>query len=246
MDLESELALCALLLKQDQRNFHCWNYRRYIVQQSSSVLSSHGSLTKTEFDFSKEKITENFSNYSAFHHRSVYLKQLFQPETSIHHLQDAASSSSLLSAEGTAGLESRRQQYEETLVQEFSLVENAIFTEPDDQSAWWYHQFLLAWMRETARSSGPAYTSIYTGTLRSQLPVVENLLSLEPDNKWALVCMVNLYQHLLAAGRTSTGNAEVESDVQEWQVEKERVLTRLIEIDPAHKRRYEYLLSPSS
>jgi geranylgeranyl transferase type-2 subunit alpha len=30
VDYKSEFELCKLLLKEDQRNFHCWNYRRFV------------------------------------------------------------------------------------------------------------------------------------------------------------------------------------------------------------------------
>lgn len=82
----------------DQRNFHCWNYRRSIVKFAQLNPG-------TEFIFAETKILENFSNYSAFHHRSIYILKL----TDI---------------DGTEL---------ELLEKEFSMVDNAIFTEPDDQ-----------------------------------------------------------------------------------------------------------------
>ena len=48
---------------------HCWNYRRWICDQSNTS-------TKTEFDYTTKKIQENFSNYSAWHNRSLLLSRL--------------------------------------------------------------------------------------------------------------------------------------------------------------------------
>ena len=56
------------------------------------------------------KIQDNFSNYSAIHHRSKLLPLLLKHPS---------------------------------IQQELELVHNAIFTEPDDQTAWWYHRYLL-------------------------------------------------------------------------------------------------------
>jgi len=100
VDISKELSLCDEFLTADQRNFHCWNYRRFVV--------SEGNISENdELEFSFHKIQENFSNYSAFHHRSVFLKKCTFPNP------------------------------KEFIHNEFSIIENAIFTEPDDQSAWW-------------------------------------------------------------------------------------------------------------
>jgi hypothetical protein len=38
---------------------------------------------------------------------------------------------------------------------EFQLIENAIYTEPDDQSAWWYNIFILQYLSHLLTSSLP-------------------------------------------------------------------------------------------
>jgi geranylgeranyl transferase type-2 subunit alpha len=107
IDVNVELELCKEFLLADQRNFHCWNYRRYLV-------GAFEVKPRSEFEFASSKIEENFSNYSAFHHRSVFID-----------------------AELTA------RPVEEVLSDEISIVENAIYTDPYDQSAFWYLQVFL-------------------------------------------------------------------------------------------------------
>jgi len=68
-----EIGLCNQLLKYDDRNFHCWNYRRFV--------SSHLVSVKDEFDFTTQKIEANFSSYSAWHQRSAILPQLYAGNT---------------------------------------------------------------------------------------------------------------------------------------------------------------------
>lgn len=49
---------------------HTWDYRRFVVSKCKPSL-------KDEFDFTTEKLHDNFSNYSAWHYRSKMLVALF-------------------------------------------------------------------------------------------------------------------------------------------------------------------------
>lgn len=248
VDFSTEFALCEQLLNQDQRNFHCWNYRRFLFlhcqrmsiiclsggeKETASSLSTLGSDSK-ELNYSLAKIQENFSNYSAFHHRSTLIKKNKECEA----LSDI-------------------------LTRELAMVESAIFTEPDDQSAWWYHQFLFNWAMDEFRKN--AYDGDMSSSIRwlvsvlfEQLRIMDKLLEVERDSKWALVCIVSIIENLRAplcigfttscCSTNSSMNVVANSGI-EWMESIEALterkvttLQRLIILDPTHASRYRYIL----
>ena len=218
---------------EDQRNFHCWCYRRLVVQV--------GGDAEEEFRFSGEKIDENFSNYSAFHHRSVYIQKLgYSPRDIV---------------EG-----------------EFSIIENAIYTEPDDQSSWWYHQFLLTWIAQSHQKGhqpggeGKKGEQIQQGqqssssdcngsdsddrqwfrsVLDQQISVMRGLLEVEANSKWAMSALTMMLELVLKFHYEDRSNGIFSdssgSTVGAIDEERQQILLFLCEVDPYHVNRYKYL-----
>ncbi|KAJ4950557.1 hypothetical protein NE237_027389 [Protea cynaroides] len=85
-----------------------------------------------ELKFTTDMIDTNFSNYSAWHNRSVLLSDLLKQKVQ--------------------GYSHR----EKVLTEEYELVHQAIFTDPDDQSGWFYHLWLLD---QTVRPDSPVLTA---------------------------------------------------------------------------------------
>ncbi|EEC09345.1 RAB geranylgeranyl transferase alpha subunit, putative [Ixodes scapularis] len=82
------------------------------------LVCQHAKVTlEKELSFTMDKIAANFSNYSAWHYRSSLLPKVHPG-----------------SREGTVK--------EDVLLEEYSLVQNATFTDPGDQSGWFYHRWL--------------------------------------------------------------------------------------------------------
>ncbi|KAJ3679358.1 hypothetical protein LUZ60_017369 [Juncus effusus] len=111
-NFDQEFKLLNMLLKADARNFHGWNYRRFVARLKDVS-------EEEELKFTMDMINTNFSNYSAWHNRSMLLSSLLKKKS-----------------EGFT-------EKENILLEEFELVRQALFTDPSDQSGWFYHLWLL-------------------------------------------------------------------------------------------------------
>ena len=152
--LAAEIKLCSKLLDLDSRNFHCWNYRWFLFQTFNVSVQE-------EFDFTTQMIYKNFSNYSAWHRRSLLFPML------VDNLNE--------------------EQVRKAIISDLKLIKSAYFTEPADQSCWFY----LRWI-------------IYFGTrwfekkalLEQELDNINELLVIEPEAPLALYTWVNLAKEL--------------------------------------------------
>ncbi|CAG9814069.1 unnamed protein product [Phaedon cochleariae] len=174
---ENEFNLCTKYLTMDDRNFHCWDYRRLLVNKIGITLTD-------ELQFSTDRLNINFSNYSSWHYRSTLMN-----------------------------LDADSARYE------LNLVQNAVFTDPADSSAWFYLRWVL---------SNPALPKETREELLSALEQLENL---EPDCKWIIMAKCWLTGSLVLNDK----------DYVDCRVQFYR---RLVELDPMRKGQYlDYLKS---
>lgn len=110
--VDRELVLLKKFQKLDARNFHAWNYRRFVKALKNIP-------DEEELQHTTDMIYDNFSNYSAWHNRSVLLSRLLKKRVEGYYPK------------------------ENVLTEEYEFVRNALFTDPDDQSGWFYHLWLL-------------------------------------------------------------------------------------------------------
>lgn len=90
---------------------------------------------QTELAYTTRKIQSSFSNFSAWHQRSKVLRRLWDAGD----LDEAGTKE-----EGELpSLGTEVAGFLTPHASEFELVRNAMYTDPNDQSAWIYHRWLI-------------------------------------------------------------------------------------------------------
>ena len=144
-----------------------WNYRRWILEELAAALTpewdvhqarfpsslsisslpdsvrkTHLELAESELRYTLRKIESNFSNFSAWHQRSKLLVCAWDAKK-LHQEQRM--------------LERNKGMPKGRLTAEFELLQQAMYTDPSDQSIWIYHRWLvsLSAYEETNRRSRP-------------------------------------------------------------------------------------------
>lgn len=109
---------------------HAWDYRRYVLSSMPTKRSE-----TSELAYTTRKIESNFSNFSAWHQRSKVLARLWDSGD----LDQGRSKEA-----GTYPSAAHLQLCTDCIsFPEFELVRNAMYTDPNDQSVWMYHRWLI-------------------------------------------------------------------------------------------------------
>ena len=203
-------------------------------------------IITTEWNFTTSKIQDNFSNGSAFHYRSKLLPLVLETRLSSSSSDDDCSSSNdkiSPSDRYIAMLSLARDEWE-------SILLNAVFTEPDDQTPWWYHRFLISWAEPLAElENGDELVEEYVGLLFEMADSLRDLLEIEKESdmmcssekkkkdeskgvkcKWAYIGL-----HLCLDKLLPWIDEEEAGDLKE---EATMCLTQLIKIDENRQERY--------
>jgi len=204
---QGELGLVSKMLALDSRNFHGWGYRRDTVGELER-LSGHG-MVESEFDYTTKMIQTNLSNFSAWHNRSQLMPRLL------------------------AQRHATREERKKLLDDEFELITRALYTDPYDQSLWFYHQYLMATL-DAANAQAPSILeSCSNGDrlhyLEQELDNIREMMDGAEDCKY-------IYQALLDyAGRYLDVDA---GDKKVTTVEMRGWLDELRKIDPLREGRW--------
>ena len=310
--LASELELCSQFLQLDERNFHCWNFRRFVVgllgscggsaigtddnecdahdstvtnfsgdwswwvqegdnevlmmgpQISENACSAVGmgkrcertgtvnkstyplSIEETEkiimneWDFTTSKIQDNFSNGSAFHYRSKLLPLILKFR------------SSSPSHDGHETISLVRDEWDNILL-------DAIFTEPDDQTVWFYHRFIVSWAMRNIANHNAEVLEEYEDLLYDMIDSIQELIDVEKEDslqgndesrheskgakcKWAFLGMHLVLSTLMELKSHNSGE-ENDEESSELHARASDCLDELIIIDPDRSERYQILKS---
>ncbi|EMD38480.1 hypothetical protein CERSUDRAFT_113652 [Gelatoporia subvermispora B] len=149
---------------------------------------------RAELDYTTRKIEANFSNFSAWHQRSKVLATLWEKGE-------------------LDQVKSKEDEYE--------LVKNAMYTDPNDQSVWIYHRWLVG--------TGEDYD-----ILIREIGAIQDLLDIQPDSKWCLESLV-FYKRALLQYHSARMSAAEQHNLIDQCLE---MLETLRTVDPYRRQRY--------
>ncbi|CUS23656.1 LAQU0S11e01288g1_1 [Lachancea quebecensis] len=202
---QQELAIVSKLLTMDARNFHGWHYRRVVVGRLEQML--HTSLNQQELDFTTEKINANISNFSAWHQRANLLPKMFEK-----------------------GQVSNEKSFVE---HEFRYIINAMFTDAEDQSVWFYIKWFVKSDIVTKSLSPGEYASLLQDLKDNITLINEDELEFSgKENMWCLKILCVLEELQM-------------KDVGRVETQQRKILDKLTKIDPLRQNRYLHLAQDS-
>ncbi|TGZ84246.1 protein prenylyltransferase [Ascodesmis nigricans] len=216
----AELDLVGLMLSRDMRNFHGWMYRRFVV---ANIEQPEKSLVEEEFAYTSGMVrgVGGMTNYSAWHQRSVLIPRLLEERGS------------------------GEQERMDFLEDELELLKRAMSTDPDDQSLWFYHRWLvyanaLPGDRTAIAPDMPVVTRILL--LVDQIEWLKELLESHSSCKYilkALVSYVGLYRTLKQEPIPDEDREDLdEVDENQEQALLKEWLDTLVRLDPMRRGRY--------
>jgi geranylgeranyl transferase type-2 subunit alpha len=207
----AELGLTSKMLERDQRNFHAWGYRKSVVAKLESHELRGKSLVEDEFAYTTRMINLNLSNFSAWHSRSQLVLRLLAERDA-----DDATRAAFL-------------------VKELDVVREGLNVGPEDESLWYYHQFLISQIVDEGnqRTIAPALTvAERVAYLKHEVEEIADLLEDYADIKWIYQALLEYSVYLRRLEQRPLGDDGEGSCIQAW-------LEKLVALDPMRRGRWD-------
>ncbi|KAI1841813.1 hypothetical protein JX265_009422 [Neoarthrinium moseri] len=215
----AELGLVTKMLTKDRRNFHAWSYRRRVVARLESDVLDGKSMAEQEFMYTTKMVNQDLSNFSAWHNRSQLAPRVLDERKADH---------------------VARKVFMEA---ELNLAREALNVGPDDQSLWYYHQFLMSQILPEYKCGARSWSRIApdltleerTDYVKREIEEIRDLLEDYKDVKW-------IYEALLEYSIALDGMCKDKGTTrpkQELTEEAQTWLETLRQLDPLRKGRWD-------
>ncbi|KAH8647250.1 hypothetical protein BX600DRAFT_420350 [Xylariales sp. PMI_506] len=214
----AELALTSKMLSKDRRNFHAWSYRRRVVAELERPRLGGSSLAQPEFDYTTRMIKQDLSNFSAWHNRSKLALRVLD--------------------ERAADDDDARARF---LDDELALAREGLNVGPEDQSLWYYHQFLMSQLTDhVGRPTIAPRMAVEerVGRVERELEEIRDLLEDYDDVKWIYEALLEYSLALEGLRRGASSSAADDDEVYASRQEIKGWLDKLRELDPLRNGRW--------
>ena len=222
---EEELGLVSKMLSKDQRNFHAWGYRRHVVKTLEAL--SGKSMIEDEFEYTNKMVRLSLSNFSAWHNRSQLIPRLLDERKA----DDASRKRFLDDGEYVACIVLQMML---TFFIEVNKLRGGLNVAPEDQSLWFYHQYLLSNItdKEGLNPIAPNLTDDQRiSYLDEEIAEISDLLEDYQDIKWIYEALLECSMAKARVGSNS-GRLNSSGEFATW-------LSKLLELDPKRKGRWD-------
>ncbi len=197
----AELTLTMRALKRHPKAYPAWEHRLWLLGAGSARVDS---ATRAQRLAEEEKLSAGMlgldaRNFHGWTHR-MHVRALSGKSTVPEMQKELEFVTSKINADfanySAWHMRSKilplvREVGPELLAEELEFVRQAFYTEPDVQSAWFYHRWLLAGM-----PGSHGRVSVGEDLWVRELKACDELLELEPEARWVLHAKAHILTHL--------------------------------------------------
>ena len=156
---------------------HAWQHRHFVIYHllamRTSTLTPHREaatlveapherdIVDREWLYSLQKIKSDVRNYSAWHYRFIVLTHFVLPR-----------------------LEGDEIALASTIQEECDMLRRAYYSEPSDEGPWCYLMMIMGYLKNSGCHS------LFSSTLKDEMPYIEDLLELEESVPCTYTCIL--------------------------------------------------------